>query len=95
MSLKPLGDRVIIEAAEKEEKTSSGIILTDSAQEKPQRGKVISVGPGYLKEDGSFRALEVKPGDTVLFGKYAGTEVKVETNDYLIMKESDVFGIIQ
>lgn len=95
MEVRPLQDRVLVERLEEEKKTAGGIIIPDNNTEKPAQGKVISVGPGYLKEDGSFRALEVKPGDTVLFGKYAGTEVKVEANDYLIMKESDVFGIIQ
>jgi chaperonin GroES len=95
MKVRPLQDRVLVERLEEEKKTAGGIIIPDSNTEKPAQGKVISVGPGYLNEDGSFRALEVKPGDTVLFGKYAGTEVKVESNDYLIMKESDVFGVIQ
>lgn len=95
MEVRPLQDRVLVERVEEEKKTAGGIIIPDSNTEKPAQGKIISVGPGYLKDDGSFRALEVKPGDTVLFGKYAGTEVKVEGNDLLIMKESDVFGIIQ
>lgn len=93
MSLKPLGDRVIIEAAEKEEKTSSGIILTDSAQEKPQRGKVISVGRGAY-ENGTLVEMEVKVGDEVIYGKYSGSEVKYEDNTYLIMKESEILAIL-
>lgn len=93
MSLKPLGDRVIIEAAEKEEKTSSGIILTDSAQEKPQKGKVIAVGRGAY-ENGSLVEMEVKVGDEVIYGKYSGSEVKIDDNTYLIMKESEILAIV-
>ena len=94
MPIKPLQDRVLIERVAEETKTASGIIIPDNHTEKPAQGKVVAVGPGYLKDDGSFRALDVKEGDTVLFGKFAGTEVKVEGSDYLIMKESDVFGIL-
>ena len=93
MSLKPLGDRVIIEAAEKEEKTASGIILTDSAQEKPQRGKVISVGRGRY-ENGQHIEMEVKEGDEIIFGKYSGSEVTLDNNTYLIMKESEILAIV-
>jgi chaperonin GroES len=93
MSLKPLGDRVIIEAAEKEEKTASGIILTDSAQEKPQRGKVISVGRGRY-ENGQHIEMEVKAGDEIIYGKYSGSEVKLEDKTYLIMKESEILAIV-
>ena len=89
MALQPLGDRVIIEPAEKEETTASGIILTDSAQEKPQRGKVIAVGRGHY-ENGQFVEMEVKEGDIVIYGKYSGSEVKIEESAYLIMKESEI-----
>lgn len=92
--LKPLGDRVIIEALESEEKTASGIVLPDSAKEKPQEGKVIAVGAGRVLENGERLAPEVKEGDTVIFSKYAGTEVKAEGKDYLILRESDILAII-
>lgn len=92
--LKPLGDRVIIEALETEEKTASGIVLPDSAKEKPQEGKVIAVGAGRVLENGERLAPEVKEGDTVIFSKYAGTEVKAEGKDYLILRESDILAII-
>ena len=93
MSFKPLGDRVIIEPAEKEEKTSSGIILTDSAQEKPQRGKVVAVGRGAY-ENGQLVELEVKVGDEVIYGKYSGSEIKIEDKSVLIMKESEILAIV-
>jgi len=91
--IKPLGDRVVIEPIEREEKTSSGIVLPDSAKEKPQEGKVLAVGSGHLK-DGQRIPLEVKEGDRVLFSKYAGTEVKYENKEYLIMRESDILAIL-
>jgi chaperonin GroES len=95
MQVRPLQDRVLIERVEEETKTAGGIIIPDNHAEKPARGKVVSVGSGYRLNDGSMRALEVSEGDTVLFGKYAGTEVKVEGSDYLIMKEDDILGVLQ
>ncbi|MBL4739791.1 MAG: co-chaperone GroES [Sneathiella sp.] len=94
MSFRPLHDRVLIERLESEEKSSGGIILVDSAQEKPMEGKIIAVGTGTIKEDGSIRALDVAVGDTVLFGKWSGTEIKLDGKDLLIMKESDIMGIL-
>ena len=91
--IKPLGDRVLVEPIEQEETTSFGIVLPDSAKEKPQEGKVIAVGNGAVK-DGARVALEVKEGDKVLFSKYAGTEIKYEGKEYLIMKESDIHAIL-
>ena len=92
--LKPLGDRIVIELTEQEEKTKSGIVLPDSAQEKPQEGKVIAVGTGRVTENGERVALEVKDGDTIIFSKYSGTEVKYQDNEYLILRESDVLAVI-
>jgi len=92
--LKPLGDRIIIEQIQSEEKTASGIVLPDSAQEKPQEGKVVAVGTGRVTDNGEKVALEVKEGDSIIFSKYAGTEVKYEGTDYLILRESDVLAII-
>ncbi|MBD7908260.1 co-chaperone GroES [Sporosarcina sp. BI001-red] len=92
--LKPLGDRIVIELIEVEEKTSSGIVLPDSAKEKPQEGKVIAVGTGRVLENGQRVELEVKEGDRIIFSKYAGTEVKYEGNDYLILRESDILATI-
>ncbi|MHA7967514.1 co-chaperone GroES [Paenibacillus oryzae] len=92
--IKPLGERVLIEPIAKEETTASGIVLPDTAKEKPQEGKVIAVGSGALK-DGVRVALEVKEGDRVLFSKYAGTEIKYEGKEYLIMKESDIHAIFE
>ncbi|MBO6825868.1 MAG: co-chaperone GroES [Sneathiella sp.] len=94
MSFRPLHDRVLIKRVESEEKSAGGIILVDSAQEKPSEGEVVAVGGGAIKEDGSVRALDVKEGDKVLFGKWSGTEIKLEGQDYLIMKESDILGIL-
>ena len=94
MSFRPLHDRVLIERLESEEKSSGGIILVDSAQEKPMEGKIIAVGTGTIKEDGSIRALDVAVGDTVLFGKWSGTEIKLDDKELLIMKESDIMGIL-
>jgi chaperonin GroES len=95
MQVKPLHDRVLVERVEEETKTPGGIIIPDNHAEKPAQGKIISVGSGYRHEDGTIRSLDVKEGDRVLFGKYAGTEVKVEGREYLIMKESDILGILQ
>lgn len=95
MGLRPLHDRLIVERLSEDEKTAGGIIIPESAKEKPQRGKVIAVGKGKIQEDGSIRPLDVKEGDTVLFGKYSGTEVNVETEDRLIMREDDVLAVIE
>lgn len=92
--LKPLGDRIIIEAVEKEEKTTSGIVLPDSAKEKPQEGHVIAVGSGRLTDKGERVALEVAEGNSVVFSKYAGTEVKYDGKEYLILREDDVLAVI-
>ena len=95
MSLKPLGDRIVVKALDAQEKTKSGLVLPDSAQEKPQEGKVIAVGTGRLLDDGSIKALEIKNGDRVLYGKYAGTEISLEGTDYLILREEDVLAVVQ
>lgn len=95
MQVRPLQDRVLVKRLEEETKTAGGIIIPDNHTEKPIQGEVVSVGPGYRNQDGSFRALEVKAGDKVLFGKYAGTDVKVEGGDFLIMKEDDLLGVLQ
>ena len=90
MDLKPLGDRLIVEALEEEAMTVSGIVLPDTAQEKPQRGRVLAVGPGPRDEDGNYIKMELEPGDEIIFSKYGGTEIKLGTDDYLILRESDV-----
>ncbi len=92
--LKPLGDRVVIRVLEQEEKTASGIFLPDTAKEKPSQGEVIAVGPGKLQDDGKRVALDVKVGDKIIFSKYAGTEVKFEGVEYLIVSERDILAII-
>ncbi|MCC2502277.1 co-chaperone GroES [Bacillus paranthracis] len=92
--LKPLGDRVVIELVQAEEKTASGIVLPDTAKEKPQEGKVIAVGTGRVLENGERVALEVAAGDLIIFSKYAGAEVKYEGTDYLILRESDILAVI-
>ncbi|AZB41401.1 MULTISPECIES: co-chaperone GroES [Bacillaceae] len=92
--LKPLGDRVIIELVESEEKTASGIVLPDSAKEKPQEGKVVAAGTGRILDNGEKVALEVAAGDRIIFSKYAGTEVKYEGTEYLILRESDILAVI-
>jgi chaperonin GroES len=94
MNLKPLGDRLIVEPIEQEEVTASGIVLPETAKEKPMQGKVLAVGPGARKEDGSRIAMDVSKGDTVLYAKYAGTEVKLDNKKYLILKETDVLAIV-
>ncbi len=94
MNFKPLHDRVLIQRVESEEKTASGIIIPDTAQEKPMQGTVIAAGSGSKDESGKVTPLDVKAGDSVLFGKWAGTEVKLDGTDYLIMKESDIMGIL-
>ena len=95
MQVRPLQDRVLVERLIEETKTAGGIIIPDNHTETPAQGKIVAVGTGYRLQDGSIRALDVKAGDTVLFGKYAGTEVKVEGSDYLIMKEDDLLGVLQ
>ena len=95
MGLRPLHDRIIVERLNEDEKTSGGIIIPETAKEKPQRGKVLAVGKGKLNEDGSLRPLDVKAGDLVLFGKYSGTEVKIDNEDRLIMREDDVLAVIE
>ena len=94
MKFRPLHDRVVIRRLEQEERTKSGIIIPDTAKEKPQQGEVIAVGPGARDESGKVNPLDVKPGDKVLFGKWSGTEVRVNGEDLLIMKESDILGIV-
>ena len=91
--LKPLGDRLVVKADDKEEKTASGIFLPDTAQEKPLRGTVLAAGPGRVLDNGTVQALEVKAGDKILFGKYSGTEIKLDGESYLILKESEVLGV--
>ena len=93
MQFRPLHDRVLIEVLDSEEKTSGGIIIPDTAKEKPQEGKVVAVGPGAKTDDGKIIPMDVKIGDLVLFGKWSGTEVKIDGKEYSIMKESDVMGI--
>jgi chaperonin GroES len=90
MNLKPLGDRLIVKAIEEEETTASGIVLPDTAKEKPQKGKVVAVGDGAYGEDGERRALDVAEGDEVLYSKYGGTEIKIDGEDVLVLRESDV-----
>jgi chaperonin GroES len=94
MAFRPLHDRVVVKRLEGEEKTKGGIIIPDSAKEKPQEGKIVAVGPGARDEAGKLVPLDVKAGDRVLFGKWSGTEVKVDGEDLLIMKESDVLGVV-
>jgi len=95
MKLKPLQDRILLQRIEEEKTTKGGIIIPDTAKEKPAEGKVVAVGNGKLSEDGKRIALEIKKGDRILFGKYSGTEVKIEGEDYLILREDDVLGIIE
>lgn len=93
--LKPLRDRIVVKQLEAEAKTKSGLVLPDSAKEKPQEAKVLAVGPGRLLEDGTVKSLEIKNGDRVLYGKYSGTEVSIEGEDYLILREEDVLAVVQ
>ena len=95
MKLKPLGDRLIVEASEEEQTTASGIVLPDTAQEKPQRGKVVAVGDGAIDEDGKRRPMDVKKGDEVLYSKYGGTEITVEGDEVLVLRESDVLAKVE
>jgi chaperonin GroES len=95
MHFRPLHDRVVVRRLEQEEKTSGGIIIPDTAKEKPQEGEIIAVGPGARGEDGKLHPLDVKAGDRVLFGKWSGTEVKIDGEELIIMKESDVMGVLE
>jgi chaperonin GroES len=95
MKFRPLHDRVVVKRIESDEKTAGGIIIPDTAKEKPQTGEVISVGPGGRDESGKLIPIDVKKGDTVLFGKWSGTEVKIDGVEYLIMKESDIMGVME
>ena len=95
MALKPLADRIVLKQIEAQDKTKSGLVLQDMAKEKPQEAKVVAVGTGRLLDDGSVKALEVKNGDRVLYGKYSGTEVSVGGEDYLILREEDVLAIVK
>jgi chaperonin GroES len=95
MNLRPLQDRIIVKRLEEESKTSGGIYIPDTAKEKPQKGEIIAVGKGKVTEDGKVLPIDVKVGDTVLFGKYSGTEIKIEGVDYLIMREDDILGVIE
>jgi chaperonin GroES len=94
MAFRPLGDRVLVKRVEEESKTKGGIIIPDTAKEKPQEGEVVSVGPGARDESGKVNALELKAGDRILFGKWSGTEIKIDGEDLIIMKESDVLGVL-
>ncbi|OAB55907.1 co-chaperone GroES [Phormidium willei BDU 130791] len=95
MKFRPLHDRVVVEPLEEEEKTAGGIIIPDSAKEKPMQGKVIAVGPGSRGDDGKVTALDVKKNDRVLYGKWSGTEVKIDGKNLLIMRESDIMGVLE
>jgi chaperonin GroES len=95
MTFRPLHDRVVVRRIEAEEKTAGGIIIPDTAKEKPQEGEIVAVGPGARDESGKIAALDVKAGDRVLFGKWSGTEVRIDGQDLLIMKESDIMGVIE
>jgi chaperonin GroES len=95
MKFRPLHDRVVVRRLEEEERTKGGIIIPDTAKEKPQQGEVIAVGPGARNEQGQLVALDVKEGDRILFGKWSGTEVKIDGEDLLIMKESDILGVLE
>ncbi len=95
MSFRPLHDRILVRRVESEEKTRGGIIIPDTAKEKPQEGEVVAVGPGARNEAGQVQALDVKAGDRILFGKWSGNEIKIDGEDLLIMKESDVLGVLE
>src|SRR5207253_1035308 len=95
MKFRPLHDRVVVKRIDAEEKTAGGIIIPDTAKEKPQEGEIVAVGPGGRDESGKLVPIDVKAGDRILFGKWSGTEVKIDGQDYLIMKESDVMGVIE
>jgi chaperonin GroES len=93
--IRPLQDRLIVERLEGEEKTASGLYIPDSAKEKPQQGRVVAVGKGKVREDGTVQPLDLKAGDKILFGKYSGTEIKIDGSEYLIMREDDVLGVLE
>ena len=95
MKIRPLGDRILLKRIEEEDKSKGGIIIPDTAKEKPQEGRVIAVGKGRMLDDGKLVSLEVKKGDRVLFGKYSGTEVQIEGEEHLIVKEDDILGVIE
>jgi chaperonin GroES len=95
MHFRPLHDRVLVRRIDAEEKTAGGIIIPDTAKEKPQEGEIVAAGPGARNEQGQLVPVDVKPGDRVLFGKWSGTEVKIDGQDYLIMKESDLLGVVE
>ena len=95
MKIRPMQDRIIVKRLEEESKTAGGLFIPDTAKEKPQKGEVIAVGKGKKTDDGKVIALDVKTGDQVLFGKYAGTEIKIEGEEYLIMREDDILGVIE
>ena len=95
MALRPLQDRLLVKRLEEKEQVQGGIIIPDTAKEKPQQGKVLAVGPGRVMDDGKLQPIEVKVGDTVVFGKYSGTEVKVDGDDLLIIREDDVLGVLE
>lgn len=95
MAIRPLHDRVLVRRAEEEEKSSGGIILTDSAKEKPMQGEIVATGNGKILEDGTVRGLDVKIGDQILFGKYAGTEVKLDGEELLMMREEDIMAVVE
>ena len=95
MHFRPLHDRVLVRRIDAEEKTAGGIIIPDTAKEKPQEGEIVAAGPGARNEQGQLVPIDVKPGDRVLFGKWSGTEVKIDGHDYLIMKESDLLGVVE
>ena len=95
IKVRPLHDRIIVQRLEEEEQQVGGIIIPDTAKEKPQQGKVVAVGKGKVKEDGGILPMDVKDGDTILFGKYSGQEIKLDGDDYLIMREDEVLGVVQ
>ena len=95
MKFRPLHDRVVVRRIEEDERTKRGIIIPDTAKEKPQQGEIVAVGPGALDEKGNVQPLDVKPGDRVLFGKWSGTEVKIDGDELFIMKESDILGVLE
>ena len=93
--IRPLQDRIIVDRVEGEEVTASGLVIPDNAKEKPSRGKVLAIGKGKVRDDGSIQPLDLKVGDNILFGRYSGTEVKIDGQEYLIMREDDVLGVIE
>jgi chaperonin GroES len=95
MKIRPLGDRILVKRIKEEEKTKGGIIIPDTAKEKPQEGKVVAVGKGKMTEEGKLLVPDVKPGDKILFGKYSGSEIKIEGEEHLILREDDILGVIE